>query len=255
MCIARLPRHQSIAWPGSRCPQCHAPIRAWDNIPLLSFLLLRGACRSCRKRISIRYPLVEAALAGLFLLCALRFHTPAPLGESCVLSFLLLGLFVMDLEIFRLPDAFTLPGIALGALQCALPGGGLASELALARNAPYPLPSLPPLVGSALGAAGAAGLLLLIRWLYSVVRKREGMGLGDVKLAALLGAWLGVAGAGLTLMLGVLLAAFAGVLASVALRRPAGALRLPLGSFLCAGGLLTLFTGSYILKWYFSFWR
>ncbi len=253
VCIGRLPVHQSIAWPGSRCPYCLRPIRPWDNIPLLSFVLLRGRCRDCREPISPRYPLIEAALAGLFLASAVRFPTLIGSLEASVFCFLLLGLFSMDAETLRLPDSFTLPGLALGLLQAALPTQSLSTRLDLARNAPFPVTRLAPFVSSLVAAAGAAGLLLLIGMLYRLIRKREGLGLGDVKLAAMLGAWLGGFGAGLTLVLGILLAAFGGVLL-LAKDPKAGQLRIPFGSFLCAGALLVLFAGSKLLMWYFQFW-
>ena len=253
VCIARLPRHQSIVWPGSHCPQCSALIRPWDNLPLLSYGLLRGRCRDCRRPIPVRYPLVEAALALLFLAAAARFAGPWPLAEAALLCFLLLGLLVMDAETSLLPDSFTLPGLALGLLQTLLPGGGLPSALRLTAHAPFSVPHWPSWISGLLGAAGAAGALLLVRWLYWLVRRRQGMGLGDVKLAAMLGAWLGVAGVALSLALGVLLAALAGL---VLLRRGfTGSARLPFGSFLCAAALITLFTGRAILTWYFSFFR
>lgn len=255
VCIARLPQHRSIAWPGSHCPVCKAPIQPIDNIPLLSFLLLRGRCRACHTRISWRYPLVEAGLVALFAFAAIRFEQqPLALIEAAALCFLLLGLLVMDWEIFRLPDSFTLPGIVLGVIQTLLPNGGLISTLRLARTAPMALPHWPPVISSLAGALGGAGLLLLIRLIYRLLRQREGMGLGDVKLAALLGAWLGVAGAGLSLMLAILLGAAVGLLLIARGRQPAGTSRLPFGTFLCTGGLLTLFCGEPILTWYFSFW-
>ncbi len=256
VCIARLPQHRSIAWPGSHCPVCKAAIRPIDNVPLLSFLLLRGRCRVCHARISWRYPLVEAGLAALFAFAAMRFEQqPLALIEAAVLCFFLLGLLVMDWETYRLPDSFTLPGTVLGVIQALLPNGGLISTLRLARTAPITPPHWPPVISSLAGALGGAGLLLLIRLLYRLLRQREGMGLGDVKLAALLGAWLGVTGAGLSLMLAVLLGAVAGLLLIARGRQSAGTLRLPFGTFLCVGGLLTLFFGEPILTWYFNFWR
>ena len=254
VCIVRLPRHASIAWPGSHCPRCGAPIRPFDNVPVLSYGVLRGRCRDCRKPISPRYPLVEAALAGLFVLCAGVFPLLPYALEACALCFLLLGLLVMDAETLLLPDAFTLPGAALGFLQAGLPRGGLIAGLHLAAHAPLPLPQWPPLASSLLGAAAGAGFLLLIRVVYKAVRGREGMGLGDIKLAALLGAWLGLAGVALTLGLAILLGALAGLALLLFVRRDAGSLRLPFGSFLCAGGLLTLFCGRPLLTWYFHFW-
>ena len=232
-----------------------APIRPWQNIPLLSYAVLRGRCHSCRQRISLRYPLVEAALAVLFVLCAWTMPGIGPAVDAAVLCFLLLGLLVMDAETLRLPNAFTLPGIALGLAQSLLPGGGLVPALALTRNAPFSVPAWPPIAGSLAGALLAGGLFYGIRALYFAVRRREGMGLGDIKLAAMLGAWLGVAGAGASLMLGILLAALWGLLMARRLRGDLGSARLPMGAFLCAAGFLTLFSGGAILKWYFHFWR
>ncbi len=255
VCIVRLPRHQSIVWPGSHCPRCAAPIRPFDNVPVLSYSLLRGRCRDCRGWISPQYPLVEVGLAGLFVLCSGLFRSLPYTLEACALCFLLLGLLVMDAKTFLLPDAFTLPGAAMGLLQAGLPGGGLAGSLRLADHAPFPVPQWPPFVGSVAGAALGAGFLLLLRAAYKALRKREGMGLGDVKLAALVGAWLGVAGVALTLVLGVFLGALAGAALALSARKDPGSLRLPFGTFLCAAGLLTIFVGRAILTWYFHFWH
>ena len=254
VCIARLPQHRSVIWPGSHCPLCQAPIRPFDNIPLLSFLLLRGRCRHCRGRIAARYPLVEAGLASLFVLAAFHFPATPTFAAAAVFCFFLLGLLVMDWETMLLPNAFTLPGLALGLSQAALPGGGLIGTLGLANAAPLAVPGWSAWVGSFLGAAGAASMLLLLRFLYFAVRRREGMGLGDGKLAAMLGAWLGVAGVALTLVLAVLLCALAGLLMLTRRRVSSGPLQLPFGSYLCAAGLLVLYYGQQLLRWYFSFW-
>jgi leader peptidase (prepilin peptidase)/N-methyltransferase len=252
VCIARLPRHRSIVRPGSACPRCGAVIRAWDNLPLLSWLLLRGRCRACRWQIPWRYPAVELATAALFLLCYLRFSlTVAGIGMA-VFGFLLLGLAVMDAETMRLPDAFTLPGIVLGiAWSGILPAATPAAHL---RHA----------AASLLWAACAALLLLLIRWIYYLARHREGMGLGDAKLLAMIAAWLGPALTGLTLVLGTFAAAIFG-LALIATRPRRGAphepsrsgqsTRLPFGSFLCAAALYALFAGQPIVSWYAGFFR
>ena len=254
VCIARLPRHESVIWPGSHCPLCAAPIRAWDNIPLLSFALLRGRCRACYGRISARYPLVEAALAALFTAAAVRFSQPLWFVEASLLCFLLLGLLVTDAETMLLPNSLTIPGLVLGLAQAALPGGGLIAALKLGAEAPVQLVVWHPLASSVVGSAGAAGSLLLLRALYALVRRREGMGLGDVKLAGWLGAGMGLAGVLLTLVLAIFAAALAGL--AMLRRRPASAssLRLPFGSFLCGAGLVVLFFGRVLLRWYFSFW-
>ena len=262
VCIARLPQHRSIAWPGSHCPRCQAPIRAFDNVPLVSFLLLGGRCRSCRERIAWRYPLTEAALAVLWCACFVEFDgTAHPMllpFEAAAFCFFALGLLGMDLETFLLPDSFTLPGAGLGLISAALPGGGLTSTNLLAAIAPFHVPALSPLAGSVLGLIAAPGVLMLIRVAYRLLRGREGMGLGDVKLAAMLGAWLGFAGVALSLVIGVLLGCVLAVAVVIRARTthvPGKSSRVPLGAALCVGGLVELFRGELLLRWYFNFWR
>ena len=254
VCIARLPKHQSIAWPGSQCPHCRAPIRPWDNIPILSFLLLRGRCRDCHEPISLRYPLVEATLPLLFLAAASRFSSGFAVVEATGLLFLLLGLFWMDSETLLLPNRVTLPGAALGLLQTLLPGHGLAWELNFGRLLPVSAPHLQATLAGLLAAAAAAGSLLLTAGTYRLLRRRSGLGMGDVKLAAMLGTWLGGVGVLTALTIGVLLAAAAGLLLLLRGGRRSLQVRIPLGSFLCTGAALTLFFGGAILRWYFSFY-
>ena len=244
VCISRLPRHESIVHPRSRCPRCGVMIASGDNIPLLSWILLLGRCRHCRQPIAWRYPAVELATACLFLLCWLQFGVTALGAGMAVLCFLLLGLAVMDAETMRLPDAFTLPGLVLGIVCAASrPAEDTMSRIAHAGMA-------------VLWAALAALFLLLIRWLFFALRHKEGLGMGDVKLLAMIAAWLGPAPAILTLLLGALAAALYGILA-VALsrgRRPFLSTRLPLGSFLCAAALFAIFQGEPIIAWYLRFY-
>lgn len=249
VCIARLPRHRSIVSPGSACPNCCAQIRVSDNVPVLSWILLRARCRTCRWHIPWRYPATEIATAALFLLCYLRFGLTVTGAGMAVLSFLLLGLAVMDAETMRLPDAFTLPGIALGIVW-----HGTVHTAAFAihlQNAAFSL----------LWAVCAALLIWLIRWFYSVLRHREGMGLGDAKLLALIAAWLGPALTALTFVLGTCAAAVFGIALLVKQRRPTGPSRtaapaqLPFGSFLCAAALYALFAGQPLVTWYAGFFR
>jgi leader peptidase (prepilin peptidase) / N-methyltransferase len=244
VCISRLPRHESVVRPGSRCPRCGTRIGSGDNIPILSWILLRGRCRHCRERIAWRYPAVEFATAALFLLCFLRFGlTVAGIGTG-VLCFLLLGLAVMDAETMRLPDAFTWPGIVLAVLFAEIqPADDWVDRLAHAGE-------------SLLWAVAAGAFLLLIRWLFFLVRHKEGLGMGDVKLLAMIAAWLGAAPTILTLLLGALAAAIYGSFA-VALsrgRRPFRTTRLPFGSFLCAAALYAIFAGDPIVAWYLRFY-
>jgi leader peptidase (prepilin peptidase)/N-methyltransferase len=249
VCIARLPRRQSIVSPGSRCPSCGAAIRPWDNIPLLSWLILRGRCRSCRRRILWRYPAVELATAALFLLCYLHFGIGVHGVGMALLCFLLLGLAVMDAETFTLPDLFTLPGIFLGIIHAAaLPAVGGEGHLL-------------NLASSALSACIAALAIVLIRQAWFLLRRVEGMGLGDAKLLALIAAWLGPPLTLLTFFLAVVSAALVGilwiVLAQLLARsgRRALASRLPFGAFLCAAALYSIFAGEPLIHWYLQFFR
>jgi leader peptidase (prepilin peptidase)/N-methyltransferase len=202
VCISRLPPHQSIVRPRSRCPHCGAAIAAFDNIPVLSFLMLRGRCRICRRRIAWRYPAMELATAALWMLCFLQYGPSLRALGMAVLSFLLLGLAAMDAETLRVPDSFTLPGIALGILY----SGAICGRIQCALM-------------SAGWAVAAAVLLLLISAAYWLMRRRMGMGIGDAKLLAMIAAWLGPADALLALFLAVLAAAFYGIALSIARRR------------------------------------
>lgn len=245
VCIARLPQHQSIVRPGSRCPDCSTPILTRDNIPLLSWILLRGRCRACHRAIPWRYPAVEFATAALFLLCDLRFGL-TPLGIAlAVLCFLLLGLAVMDAETLRLPDAFTLPGLALGILYSGmLPAPSLSTRFHAALHA-------------LLWAILAALVLLLISGAYYLIRHRQGLGTGDIKLLAMIAAWFGPGLTVLTFVLAAFATAFFAVivLATSPSKRQALATKLPFGSFLCAAALYCLFLGNPILNWYLHFLR
>ncbi len=249
VCITRLPRHESVVAPRSRCPRCLTPILNRDNVPVLGWLLLRGRCRSCGARIPIRYPLIELATPALFLLCWLRtgegFY---PFGiEIAVFCWLLLGLAAMDAETLLLPDAFTLPGIVLGVLV-SYQGGPSEYDRPLKR-----------LAMSVLWAAFAAALVLLIRGLYWLARRREGIGLGDAKLLAMIAAWLGPWQAVLVLFLAAICATAYGLvlIAWVRTRRSYGKLtaRIPLGAFLSAAGILAVFEGDSILRWYLGLLR
>ena len=237
VCIARLPAHQSIATPASHCPRCDAPIRARDNIPVISWLWLRGRCRSCNARISPQYPLVELGTAALFVACVLRTGASWQTLVGAVACFLLLGLAVMDWQTMLLPDAFTLPGIAIGfLLRVFAPGNQHRLRVAMhvLRD-----------------AAIAAALLLMVWTLYHLLRRREGLGLGDVKLLAMIAAFLGLAVTLFAFFVGVLAAALFGV-GLLALRRTRGSDRIPFGSFLATAGIAAIFIGRPAIAWYLS---
>jgi leader peptidase (prepilin peptidase) / N-methyltransferase len=290
VCIARLPAQESILRPRSHCRACGHPIRWHDNIPVVSWLLLRARCRDCKARIPWHYPLVELT-TGLWFLAVIA-RTPTDLlglaGNApsflfhpylalealslVILGFLLIGLLVMDWQTQRLPDAFTLTGIGLGILLVCVqaiflaPGQGdivldsdhqlrLSSPGSFAAQGNVFLTGPEALVfGRIAAVCGAALILLAIRWIYKRLRGREGMGLGDVKLLAMIAAFLGVGESLLALFAGVLGASAYG-LTLLALRRATPTTRIPFGSFLAAGGLFAALAGPAIIHWYASLFR
>ncbi|HEX6160228.1 MAG TPA: prepilin peptidase, partial [Thermoanaerobaculia bacterium] len=170
--IHRVPRGESIVFPASHCPHCNAVIKPYDNVPILSFLLLRARCRSCREPISWRYPLIELANALFYLAIYERTGpTPGFLAVAALISMTLVLIYI-DLEIQILPDVIDLPGVVLGLGMGAMHFGALYPDLLLART----------FAESATGAVVGAGVILVIRLLYQLIRKAEGMGLGDVKM-------------------------------------------------------------------------
>ena len=275
VCIARLPRGESIVSPRSRCPHCHTPIRWYDNIPILSWILLRARCRSCRAAISPVYPIVEFAVALWFTIAASYIGQAATLEiliakiSLAIAGFLLIGLIVMDWQTHLLPDAFTLTGIAIALfLVCsqAIFLGPTEDQVLLRHKAPITaamsvekgnvfLTGPEALIGGRIVATlAAAGILLLVRAAYKALRGREGMGLGDVKLLAMIAAFLGFWPALLALFLGVLAASLFAV-ALLVRGRATSATRLPLGSFLAAGGLVAALFGADIITAYTALLR
>lgn len=235
VCIARLPGHESIVRPRSRCPKCKSPIAAWDNIPILSYVLLRGRCRACGQPIAWRYPAVEIVLALLWLLCWFSYGATLRAVGMAVLSFLLLGLAVMDAETLRLPDAFTLPGIVVGIIY----SGAICDQWARCA------------VLSIGWAASFAGILLAIAGIYWLLRRHSGMGIGDAKLIAMIAAWLGPSPAALVLVLGTIAAAIYGLYVSAIRRRLD--IPIPFGSFLCLAAMYAVFYGQQTINWYLGF--
>ena len=279
VCIARLPKHESVVHPRSRCLQCGAGIRWYDNLPVVSWLALRGRCRDCKGSIALHYPLVEIALGLWFAFQAQEIYTLIYLSPThdlvsdvivhvglAVLGFLLIGLMVMDWQTQLLPDAFTLVGLAISFfLTCvrAFLLGPNEDQVVLSNHhiqltsvgaATDPgnifLTGPERLLGDWLLAVScAAAILLLIRWLYRAARHREGMGLGDVKLLALIAAFLGFWHAILALFLGVLIASVYAII--LLARGKAGASsKLAFGSFLAVGGLLAALYGEKLISVY-----
>ena len=236
--IYRLPLGISTVLPRSRCPACGAAIRAWDNVPVVSFLLLRGRCRACGARISPRYPLIEGATALLFLGSFLRFGISWGAVAGALFCALMVALAMIDLGHMMLPDVLTWPGIAAGILlqplvAWAWPGAGPWRALA----------------GGVLGAAAGGGILLAVWGGWYLLRHEEGMGLGDVKMLAAIGAFLGWRGVLVSLFFGALSGAIVG-LGVMAWRGGDLKSKLPFGTFLALGGLVALFAGERIVAAY-----
>ena len=227
--IARLPRGQSIVLPPSSCPRCKKRIRPWDNVPVVSFLVLGGRCRDCRKRIPWRYPVVELS-AGVLLFLLVR-HVAHPVLFVPQAAFLLALLAVawIDLDTRTIPDVFTIPGVGLG-LAASLFG--------------------PPGIGAALlGAAAGGGSLWLVGYAYERATGVPGMGGGDIKLAAMMGAFLGAAG----VFGAIFLASLAGSLfGALLIARGKGSRRtaIPFGTFLAPSAIVLLLYGKTLFGWY-----
>ncbi len=302
VCISRLPHHRSITTPRSHCPNCLKKIRAYDNVPLLSWILLGARCRDCRERIPWRYPAVELVTGIWFAFAAsftflpqlilgylgmpsrhVAYSSPfqalmrvvaSPFNSVyldflalAILGFLLIGLIVMDWQTQRLPDAFTLSGIGLGLFLVCTQAIFLGpNEADITLSAKHQLRMSSPgsmaeqgnmfltgpehlIFGRLLAVAAMASLLLTIRAVYKALRHRDGLGLGDVKMMAMIAAFLGFWPAILTLFLGTLFATLYAL--PLVVRRRANLLtRLPFGSFLGLAGLISALFGQSLVTWY-----
>jgi leader peptidase (prepilin peptidase) / N-methyltransferase len=232
VCIYRLPREESVAWPASHCPTCRKPIAWYDNIPIVSYLVLRGRCRACQSPISIRYPLVETANAigyvGVFWMFGFT-------AIACAYAALVSALVVVtgtDLSHTMIPDAVTLPGIVVGLLCAALI---------------LPISVMESLTGILVGG----GLLWFLAWISPYVFGKEGMGGGDIKLMAMVGAFIGWQPVLLAIMIGSFLGSMIGgtlMISGVISRREP----IPFGPFLAIGSLLALVFHQPLFEWYWS---
>ena len=229
VCIHRLPRGESVVSPGSHCPACGSAIRWFDNLPVLSYLILGGKCRACGARFSARYLIVELVTAAVFAVSAAVFEPGLLLAVRLVFAAMLVALFFIDLEHQLLPDAITLPGVVIGVAASTWAGPGLLSSVA----------------GAALGAA----ILLAIRWGWKRITGVDGMGLGDVKMLAMVGAFLGWQQVWLVLFLASLTGAVVGVSIAVTGRGSMKS-RLPFGTFLAVAALIASAWGDHVISWY-----
>ena len=227
--IYRLPREESIVSPPSRCPGCGHRVRPWDNIPVLSWMLLQGRCRDCRQPISPRYPFVEALTGITFGLVAWHFGPSPSAGFLLVFAAAMIAVVFIDLDHQIIPDVITWPGLGLGLVASFF-------------GPPYP-------GGALMGALIGGGTLFAIGFAYEKVRGVEGMGGGDVKLGLMLGAFTGWQGALFTLMA----ASFAGALVGgllLARKQAHGQTALPFGTFLAPASVLSLFVAPQFFHWY-----
>ncbi len=238
VCIYRWPRDLSVVRPRSHCPSCGKTIAWYDNIPLLSYAALGGRCRHCRARIPARYPVVEL-LTGLLFFYSVWSLGPTPAAlKMCVFAALLVGLLFSDLEQRILPDEMTLGG-ALAGLGFALfvPVPDATAQALLWIFGASPTGRVDWLAEAALGSLLPAGFLWLGGWLYEKLRHREGLGLGDVKLIAMVSAFLGLRGALLTLLIGSLSGSILGYGYIRLTKQDPSTYELPFGTFLAAAGL------------------
>ena len=232
VCIYRIPAGESIVSPPSRCPRCLTQIRWYQNIPLLSYILIRGHCASCRAPIPLRYPLVEALTGVLFLLVFLRYGLHPVTLVFWLFAAALVAITFIDLDHQIIPDVISLPGIVVGfACSFVVPWVNWIDSL--------------------LGIAIGGGSLYLVAVGYELLTKKEGMGFGDVKMLAMIGAFLGWK----AIFPVIFLSSLAGTLVGVPLmliKRADGKLAIPFGPFLALGALVMVLWGPLLLRWYFG---
>ena len=233
VCVYRIPRNESIVYPASHCPKCHTTIKPIDNIPLLSYILLKGRCRNCKSKISIRYPVVEFLTGFIYLQIYLVYGLSIQTLIYVILASSLIIISFIDLKEQIVPDVISLPGIVLGFI--------------ISFFVPYI-----SFINSALGILVGGGIILIIGLAGSVIFKKEAMGGGDVKLAAMIGAFLGWRYIIISLFLGFFLGAIVGIvliLSKIKSREDVVAF----GPFIVLGSLITLLCGEKILSWYLGF--
>lgn len=241
VCIVRLPNRKSVVSPPSHCPKCKAGIAFYDNIPLLSYLFLRGRCRACRERISPRYFVVEFLMACL----AVGLYYEFGLGLAFVASFVFIAALIVisfvDLDVRIVPDAISLPGIVVGLLFSVV-GRFIVKD---------PFELVPSPLSALIGVLLGGGFLLVLAWAYEAFTGVEGMGGGDIKLLAMIGAFLGWPSIPVTLFFSSLGGSVIG-LSAMLIKGVGRRYALPFAPFLCLGALLYLFFGRELIEFYLS---
>ena len=233
VCIFRLPEGLSIVRPASRCRRCGHELAWFENIPVVSYVVLRGRCRTCGDPISWQYPLVETVTCAIFAAAAIQFDLSWLLLSRLVLASAMIVLFMIDLEHRILPNGITLPGIVVGFLFSLLTEPGWVSSL--------------------IGIAVGGGVLLGVAWAYERIRHEQGLGMGDVKMLAMIGAFLGWQLMLLTLVFASLLGSVVGV-GLIVSRRGDLKSALPFGTFLAVAAIVAAFVGEPIVRWYAGFY-
>jgi leader peptidase (prepilin peptidase)/N-methyltransferase len=254
--IHRLPHEESVVFPNSRCPSCGAVIKFYDNIPILSYVALRAKCRSCKEHISFRYPAVEVLTAALFVAVAWYDGMGVRLPFDLVFVSALLALVFIDAEHMILPNAITYPGIVFAVVaRIVIPFLTRIphfDDLPSLLNGPFegwPIWAA-SLGGAVIGALVGGGSLWLMGWIWEKLRGVEAMGLGDVKMMFMVGAYLGWRLTIFTIFIGVLTGSIVGVLLMARQRERNMQMLLPFGIFLGLGAIASVLFGSQIVGWY-----
>ena len=230
--VKDLSKPYNLVTPASHCPGCGSPVRAWQNIPVISYLFLRGKCGSCKTRISPRYPVVELVTAAMSAVLVLKFGWGWPLAAMLIFTWLLIAMSVIDIDHQILPDGMTLGLLWLGLL---INSQGLFTDLESA----------------VFGAALGYGVLWSFFWIFKLLTGKDGMGYGDFKLLAALGAWLGFQQLLTIIILSSVVGAVVGVIGIAILGRDRQ-LPIPFGPYLAAAGWIAALWGDDITRWYFS---
>jgi leader peptidase (prepilin peptidase)/N-methyltransferase len=234
VCIYRIPRELSIVWPGSRCPGCETPIKAYDNIPVISWLVLRGKCRKCGAQISVRYPIVEAITAVFALSFFVKFGLTPEFFIYYALACALIVVTYIDLDFQIIPDRISLGGIVVGFVCVNW----------------LPVTYKDAIIGMFLGG----GMLLAVIYGYYFITKKMGMGIGDVKLLAMIGVFIGWHGVLFTIFAASLIGSVIGV-TWVLINRKDMKAAIPFGPFISIGALIYILWGAPLMSWYFGFLR
>jgi len=233
VCIYRIPKNESIIFPASHCPKCNSPIKPVDNIPLISYILLKGRCRNCKSKISIQYPVVELLTGLIYLIISLIYGLSVQTLIYIILSSALIIIAFIDLNEEIVPDVISLPGIVIGFIISFF-----VTYISF--------------INSALGILAGGGIILIIGLAGSVIFKKEAMGGGDVKLAAMIGAFLGWKYIIVSLFLGFFLGAVTGIILILSKIKSREDL-VPFGPFIVLGSFVTILWGEKIISWYLGF--